>query len=185
MQLEIETADINEVEIEKQKLVTKQRIKDALRKILIVSKNGHRNPLNSLQVTSDIPTTPSQNVNSGAETPLSSSSPGLDQNRKTTKDHVDDLIIDGAKRVVNQSIESDIKLDVVTVVVEKDDESRVSEVISSCCEKEKDYVSRDLAKDILEAEEEHVDWLETQLSLIDRLGEQNYLQTAMQTVKPN
>ena len=53
-----------------------------------------------------------------------------------------------------------------------------------CCEKEKDFVSRDLAKDILEAEEEHVDWLETQLSLIDRVGEQNYLQTAMKTVKP-
>ena len=51
-------------------------------------------------------------------------------------------------------------------------------------EKEKDFVSRDLAKDILEAEEEHVDWLETQLSLIDRVGEQNYLQTAMKTVKP-
>ena len=53
-----------------------------------------------------------------------------------------------------------------------------------CCENEKDFVSRDLAKDILEAEEEHVDWLETQLSLIDRVGEQNYLQTAMKTVKP-
>ncbi len=45
-------------------------------------------------------------------------------------------------------------------------------------------MSRDLAKDILEAEEEHVDWLETQLSLLDRVGEQNYLQTAMRTVKP-
>ena len=54
-----------------------------------------------------------------------------------------------------------------------------------CCEKEKDFVSRDLAKDILEAEEEHVDWLETQLSLIERVGEQNYLQTAMKTVKPD
>jgi len=49
----------------------------------------------------------------------------------------------------------------------------------------KDFVSRDLAKDILEAEEEHVDWLETQLSLIERVGEQNYLQTAMKTVKPD
>ena len=54
-----------------------------------------------------------------------------------------------------------------------------------CCEKEKDFVSRDLAKDILAAEEEHVDWLETQLSLIERVGEQNYLQTAMKTVKPD
>jgi bacterioferritin len=46
------------------------------------------------------------------------------------------------------------------------------------------FVSRDLARQILEAEEEHVDWLETQLSLMDRVGEQNYLQTAMKTVKP-
>ena len=47
------------------------------------------------------------------------------------------------------------------------------------------YVSRDLAKRILDAEEEHIDWLETQLSLMDRVGEQNYLQTAMKTVKPS
>ena len=53
-----------------------------------------------------------------------------------------------------------------------------------CCEKDKDFVSRDLAKEILEAEEEHVDWLETQLSLMNRVGEQNYLQTAMKTVQP-
>ena len=52
------------------------------------------------------------------------------------------------------------------------------------CEKENDLVSRDLAKTILEAEEEHVDWLKTQLWLIERVGEQNYLQTAMKTVKP-
>jgi bacterioferritin len=37
---------------------------------------------------------------------------------------------------------------------------------------------------ILAAEEDHVDWLETQLSLVDKVGLQNYLQTAMNTVKP-
>jgi len=47
-----------------------------------------------------------------------------------------------------------------------------------------DYVSRDLFVEIMEAEEEHIDWLETQLSLIDKLGLQNYLQTAMEPVKP-
>ncbi|MFT6286907.1 MAG: bacterioferritin [Alcanivorax sp.] len=47
-----------------------------------------------------------------------------------------------------------------------------------------DYVSRDLFKSIMEAEEEHIDWLETQLGLIDKVGLQNYLQTAMHTVKP-
>ncbi len=38
-----------------------------------------------------------------------------------------------------------------------------------------DYVSRQLFVKILDSEEEHVDWLETQLELISRIGEQNYL----------
>lgn len=46
------------------------------------------------------------------------------------------------------------------------------------CEAHKDYVSRDLFDSILESEEEHVDFLETQLGLIDSMGLQNYLQTA-------
>jgi bacterioferritin len=53
------------------------------------------------------------------------------------------------------------------------------------CEEVGDYGSRQICVDILEAEEEHVDWLETQLGLIDRVGMQNYLQTAMHTVKPD
>lgn len=47
------------------------------------------------------------------------------------------------------------------------------------CEQVGDYVSRDLLTDILESEEEHIDWIETQLDLIQRLGEQNYLQTKL------
>jgi bacterioferritin len=42
-----------------------------------------------------------------------------------------------------------------------------------------DYVSRDLFKDILEGEEEHIDWLETQLGLIDKVGLANYMQSMM------
>ena len=42
-----------------------------------------------------------------------------------------------------------------------------------------DYVSRELFEDILTSEEEHVDWLETQLELIDKTGLQNYLQSQM------
>jgi bacterioferritin len=52
------------------------------------------------------------------------------------------------------------------------------------CESVADYVSRDLFVSIMESEEEHIDWLETQLGLIEKVGLQNYLQTAMQTVKP-
>ncbi|WP_251357812.1 bacterioferritin [Kangiella sp. TOML190] len=47
------------------------------------------------------------------------------------------------------------------------------------CEQVRDYVSRDLLKHILESEEEHVDWLETQLGLIDKMGIQNYLAEKM------
>lgn len=45
------------------------------------------------------------------------------------------------------------------------------------CEANEDFISRDLFQNILDSEEEHVDWLETQLSLIERIGEQNYLQS--------
>ncbi|ENA30745.1 MULTISPECIES: bacterioferritin [Pseudomonas] len=47
------------------------------------------------------------------------------------------------------------------------------------CESVRDYVSRDMLKDILESEEEHIDWLETQLGLIDKVGIENYLQSNM------
>jgi bacterioferritin len=46
------------------------------------------------------------------------------------------------------------------------------------CEQIRDYVSRALLEDILESEEEHIDWLETQIALADRLGLQNWLQSA-------
>ena len=48
------------------------------------------------------------------------------------------------------------------------------------CEVVADYVSRKLFADILESEEEHIDWIETQLSLIDRIGEPNYLLTKLE-----
>ena len=48
------------------------------------------------------------------------------------------------------------------------------------CDSVKDYVSRDLFNDILESEEEHIDWLETQLGLIDKVGLENFLQSQME-----
>jgi len=47
----------------------------------------------------------------------------------------------------------------------------------SYCENHKDFVSRDLFDAILKSEEEHVDFLETQLDLIDKVGVENYLQS--------
>ena len=48
------------------------------------------------------------------------------------------------------------------------------------CEEVKDYVSRDMLNEILESEEEHVDWLETQLSLIDKIGIERYQQSQLE-----
>jgi bacterioferritin len=47
------------------------------------------------------------------------------------------------------------------------------------CESVGDYVSREIFEDILESEEEHIDFLETQLDLIQRVGIQNYCQSQM------
>lgn len=47
------------------------------------------------------------------------------------------------------------------------------------CESIQDYISRELFEEILESEEEHVDWLETQLGLINKVGLENYLQSKM------
>ena len=50
------------------------------------------------------------------------------------------------------------------------------------CESARDFVSRELFVDILENEEEHIDWLQTQFRLIEQMGIENYVQ--LQT-KPN
>jgi bacterioferritin len=47
------------------------------------------------------------------------------------------------------------------------------------CEQVGDYVSRELFEKILDDTEEHIDWLETQLELLDKVGLQNYLQSQM------
>ena len=49
------------------------------------------------------------------------------------------------------------------------------------CEGARDAVSRKLFTDILDSEEEHIDWIETQLSLTARLGDQNYLLTKIES----
>ena len=71
-----------------------------------------------------------------------------------------------------EMIECDLKLEMKAIPDLRD--------AISYCEEVKDYVSRDMLNDILESEEEHVDWLETQLSLIDKIGIERYQQSQLE-----
>ncbi|WP_433769152.1 bacterioferritin [Pseudomonas putida] len=62
--------------------------------------------------------------------------------------------------------------------IEKTGHKDLKEAIAFC-ETAGDFGSRELLEDILESEEEHIDWLETQLGLIDKIGIENYLQSQM------
>jgi len=70
-----------------------------------------------------------------------------------------------------EMLECDLKLEMQAIPI-------LREAISYC-ESVRDYVSRDVFDSILDSEEEHVDWLETQLSLIDKVGIENYQQSQM------
>ncbi|HET7400446.1 MAG TPA: bacterioferritin [Usitatibacter sp.] len=63
--------------------------------------------------------------------------------------------------------------------VERGSQGTLKEGIAAC-EAAKDYVSREILEEILDDTEEHIDWIETQLELMDKVGEQNYLQSQME-----
>lgn len=70
-----------------------------------------------------------------------------------------------------EMLESDLKLELKAIPDLRDG--------IEYCESVRDFGSRNLLQEILDSEEEHVDWLETELSLIDKVGLQNYLQSKM------
>ena len=72
---------------------------------------------------------------------------------------------------VKEALECDLKLELAGHPVLKD--------AIAVCERAGDYVSRDLFRRILASEEEHIDWLETQLELIGKVGIANYQQSQM------
>jgi len=70
---------------------------------------------------------------------------------------------------VKEMLECDLKLENIAV---PDLKAAIAD-----CEAVGDYVSRHLFREILDSEEEHIDWLETQLGLIEKMGLQNYIQS--------
>ena len=72
---------------------------------------------------------------------------------------------------IQECLECDLKLE---QLAHKDLKAAIAD-----CESVQDYVSRELFESILESEEEHIDFLETQLDLIKRVGAQNYAQSQM------
>ena len=70
-----------------------------------------------------------------------------------------------------EMLENDLKL-------ETDSRKQLLKAITYM-ESEKDYVSRELLDDLLEDDEEYIDWLETQLLLIDKIGKKRYQQSQM------
>jgi len=72
---------------------------------------------------------------------------------------------------VKEILECDLKLELEAMPILREAIAR--------CENSGDFVSRQLFREILSSEEEHVDWLETQLDLIGKTGIENYIQAQM------
>jgi bacterioferritin len=102
--------------------------------------------------------------------------------------HADDLIkrilfLDGVPNVqryhkvnVGETVKEQLEIDLKT---EYDAVARFRLAIGVCRDEERDEVTAEMLEHMLVSEEHHVDWLETQLSLIETVGLQNYLSEQM------
>lgn len=79
---------------------------------------------------------------------------------------------DLGKLMIGEHVEEILRAD---LKMEYDNHEDLKDAIAYC-EEVRDYASRELLSSILESEEEHVDWLETQLSLLEKMGTENYVQ---------
>ncbi|HVY06334.1 MAG TPA: bacterioferritin [Burkholderiales bacterium] len=84
---------------------------------------------------------------------------------------------DLGKLLIGENVEECLKCD---LKLEMAGHPLLREAIAYC-ESSSDYISRELFEEILESEEEHIDWLETQLDLVQKIGIQNYMQSQMST----
>jgi bacterioferritin len=80
---------------------------------------------------------------------------------------------DIGKLLIGENVQECLKCD---LQLEMDAQPALREAIAYC-EGCGDYISREVFEDILESEEEHIDWLETQLGLIQKIGIQNFMQS--------
>ena len=80
---------------------------------------------------------------------------------------------DLGKLLIGQNVEEILRCD---LQLEMDAMPALRDAIAYCEEKG-DYVTRQLFRDILDSEEEHVDWIETQIGLIDKMGLENFIQS--------
>ena len=92
------------------------------------------------------------------------------------------LMLDGlpnlqdlGKLLVGEDLVEALKGD---LTLERAAQATIKEGIAHC-ESVRDYVSREILREILDDTEEHIDFLETQMGLIDQVGLQNYLQSQM------
>ena len=137
LQIEIETRDINQSGNQQQKTTTKQRIKEALRKIIIFKSDGKKSTNNLVDTRNKdqrpidetilLPQDNSNNI------PISQLNTEDKSKLKIATEQREEIIIDGFKHILNQTISNNFELDAVTIHLEQGTTTPVQEAIVSCC----------------------------------------------------